>query len=149
MFDRRSWDVWKLMLAAWLGALAIMTAPGLVLGRVGPADMGTGRILIMVIPLVFAMVWAVWLATLAFRRLDEFQQEAGKFAWYWGGSIGMAVSVIGYAFVGMGGLHWLDPAHFGMGKDLFRAFQLGYLLGLGFPVLGFVVARLWWQLSKR
>ena len=34
------------------------------------------------------------MAALAFRRLDEFQQEAGKFAWYWGGSLGLAVSAI-------------------------------------------------------
>lgn len=149
MFERRTWAIWKFMLTAWLGALAIMTLPSLVLGRVGAADMSAGRILITVIPLVLAMAWAYWLAVLAFRRLDEFQQEAGKFAWYWGGSIGMAVSVVGYAFVGMGGLHWLDPTRFPMGRDLFRAFRTGYLVGLGFPVLGFLVVRLWWQFSKR
>jgi len=41
------------------------------------------------------------------------------------------------------------PARFGMGKELFRAFQIGYELGVGCPLVGFILARLWWQAAKR
>jgi hypothetical protein len=149
LFDRRSWGVWKFVLAGWVGAIAILMAPRLVTAPVSAADAGTARILWLVVPAVFAMAWAVWMTTLAFRRLDEFQQEAGKFAWYWGGSIGIAASVVAYAFIGLGGMHWLDPAHYAIGKELFRAFQWGYFTGVGFPFAGFLIARLWWQAAKR
>jgi len=148
MLDRRSFSVWKYVLAAWIGGFAVMLTPRLLFG-VTAADVGTSRVLITTAAVFVAVGWAVWMAALAFHRLDEFQQEAGKFAWYWGGSMGIALSTVAYAFIGLGGLHWLDPVHFGLGKDLFRAFQMGYALGIGCPLLGFVLVRLWWQAAKR
>ncbi|WP_372783956.1 hypothetical protein [Phenylobacterium sp.] len=148
MFDRRSLSVWKFLAAAWGGVLAVMLATRL-LFPTSSADVGTSRVMITTLAAAIATGWGLWMAVLAFRRLDEFQQEAGKFAWYWGGAIGLGVSGVGYAFIGLGGLHWLDPAHFHLGKDLFRAFQIGYLLGVGCPFLGFLVARLYWTAAKR
>ena len=148
MVDRRTLSVWKYILAAWVVALGVMLAPRLLFG-VTPADVGTSKVLITTAAAAIAAGWGVWMAALAFSRLDEFQQEAGKFAWYWGGSMGIALSSVGYVFIGLGGLHWLDPTRFHMGKELFNAFQIGYLLGIGTPVLGFMIARLWWQAAKR
>ena len=148
MFDRHSLSVWKFMIAAWVGGLAILLGSRLVFPT-SPADIGTSRVMITTVTVAVATAWALWMAVLAFRRLDEFQQEASKFAWYWGGSIGLAASVVGYAFIGLGGLHWLDPAHFHLGKDLFTAFQVGYVLGIACPFVGFLVARACWTVSKR
>jgi hypothetical protein len=148
MIDRRTRSAWKFSLAAWIGGIGVMLAPRLLFG-VSAADEGTSRVMITTIATLIAIGWTFWMAALAFRRLDEFQQEAGKFAWYWGGSMGIALSAVGYAFIGLGGLHWLDPAHFAMGKDLYRSFQIGYVVGMGCPVLGFLAVRLWWQVAKR
>ena len=150
VIDRRNWGVWKFWLSAFVGALAISLAPILLFGRGGAAaSVGTVRVLIPTGLAALAIAWAVWMASLSFRRLDEFQQQASKFAWYWGGSIGVAVSFVGFIFVGQGGMHWLDPAHYPLGRDLFRAFQWGYLLGIGTPMAGFLVARLVWKVTRR
>ncbi len=148
MFERRTLSAWKFIFAAWIGAAGVMYAPRLVF-RFSPADVGTARVMIPTLAAAVAISWTLWMATLAFRRLDEFQQEAGRFAWYWGGAMGIAVSAVGFMFIGQGGLHWLDPARFPLGMDLFRAFRTGYLLGVGCPFAGFLLARLWWQAVKR
>jgi len=148
LIDQRSWGAWKFILAGWVGGWAIMSSPRLVLG-VTAADVGTARVLIPTATTAIGIAWTLWMATLAFRHIDEFQREAGKFAWYWGGAIGLALSAVGYVFIGQGGLHWLDPAHYGLGRELFRAFQYGYLLCIGFPMAGFLLARLFWEVSKR
>ena len=149
MVDRRSWGIWKFAIAGWVGALVLMFGSQMVFGRMGKADFGTARVLIPTLTVAVAIAWAFWMSVLAFRRLDEFQIAAGKFAWYWGGTIGVAVSVVGYTFIGLGGLHWLDPVHSPLGTELFRSFATGYLLGVGGPFAGFFVARLWWQAAKR
>jgi hypothetical protein len=148
MVERRTLAVWTFALAAWGGAAVMLFGARWVFGT-SSADVGTARVMIPTIAALIALSWTLWMATLAFRRLDEFQQEAGKFAWYWGGAMGIAASGVGYVFIGQGGLHWLDPAHYHLGKDLFRAFQIGYLLGVGGPLAGFIIARLWWTAAKR
>lgn len=149
MIDRRSLSVWMYALAGWLGAIALMVGSIWLFGPMRRDDLGTARVMIPTLTTAVAVTWAFVMAVFAFRRLDEYQVAAGKFAWYWGGSAGLAVSVIAYGFIGLGGLHWLDPAHFHLGGDLFRAFQVGYVVGMGFPVLGFLLVRLWWQAAKR
>lgn len=149
MAERRGWAIWKFGLLA-VGGTAIVLVGSLVLfGRNQAADIGTARVLIPTTATAVAMAWSVTMATLGFRRLDEFQQAAGRFAWYWGGSLGLAVSAVGYVFIAQGGLHWLDPRRFHLGQDLFRAFQIGYVLAIGSLVAGFLIARLWWQVTKR
>jgi hypothetical protein len=148
MLERRTLGGWMFILLAWGGAGLILIGARRVFG-LSSADYGTARVLIPTVATLIAMAWTFWWAGVAFRRLDEFQQAAGRFAWYWGGATGVAVSVVGYVFIGQGGLHWLDPSRFGMGQELFRAFQIGYVLGVGCPLVGFILARLWWQAAKR
>jgi hypothetical protein len=146
--ERRTLGAWKYIIAAWGGAGAIVYGARWVFG-LSNADVGTARVLIPTVATLVAIAWTFWMAAIAFRRLDEFQQEAGRFAWYWGGAMGIAASLVGFVFIGQGGLHWLDPAHFGLGNELFRAFRIGYLLGIGCPMVGFILVRLWWQAAKR
>lgn len=143
----RKLPIWGYLLIAGLGAALVMLGAQLLVGAPPP---GQPPKLTQVIALTFAAivvaVWAVWLSILVFRSLDEFQQEAGRFAWYWGGSLGMMVSVIGYVFVTMGGLHWLGAALPGGPQPAFRD---GYFLAIGCQLAGFVAVRLWWQAAKR
>lgn len=148
MVERRTLTVWKFILAAWAGAWIAMYVPQLVFGPYA-AGIGTVRVLIPTAAAAVGIAWALWMAVLAFRHIDEYQREAGKFAWYWGGAIGVAVSLVGYMFLAWGGLHWLDPAHFGLGKDLLRAFNIGYALAMGSLFGGFLVARLVWEVTRR
>jgi len=131
-----------------LGGWTIVLAPHLVAPhqRGGPAP---AWIVTFTLAAALAMVWAVVFSALAFRKLDEFQRAASKFAWYWGGSIGFAVSLPVFIFIYLGGLHWLDPAHFHLGADLAFAFRLGYGLAAVSVLLGFAVALGVWRLSKR
>ncbi len=40
------------------------------------------------------MVGGIWVGAIWMRSIDEAAQEAHKWAWYWGGSIGMAVGAV-------------------------------------------------------
>lgn len=94
---------------------------------------------------------AVMAATLAvtvwwWRRLDEAAREAHKWAWYWGGSAGMAV---GLAVVLTVTTRNIDlsrflPADAGSG-DLIVGGMLGILL---FQLAGYTLAWAWWWLAR-
>jgi hypothetical protein len=148
MPDRRTLSRWGLVAAGFLGAAAIIEAPLLVAPHQhgAPAPAWT---VAFTLAAAFAIAWAMVFATLAFRRLDEFQRAASKFAWYWGGTIGIAVSLPIYVFVYLGGLHWLDPAHFHLGAELAFAFRLGYGLAILSLLLGFLVGLGVWRITRQ
>jgi len=134
--------------AAVLGAAVIVSVPVLVAPhRPRPPD--PTWIVVVTVAATLAMAWAMGFVTLAFRRLDEFQRAAGKFAWYWGGSLGLAVSLPIYVFILLGGLHWLDPVHFHLGAELAVAFRLGYGLAVVSIGLGYLVALGVWRITRQ
>ena len=90
------------------------------------------------------MVFAVRI----YRSHDEFWRKGETVAWHWGGLMGLMASVPVFAFIGLGGLHWLNPAS-PVGPELARAFRLGYMLPLMMQVTGAVAVGLWWRWSKR
>ena len=147
LFERRTWDIWKFALAAWGAGLVVAFASQLVTR--GHVVAGTAWVLVPTAATALVAIMAVAASVMAVRRVDEYQLAASKFAWYWGGSLGLGFSVIGYSFIGLGGLHWLNPVRFHLGRDLFNAFAMGYGLGVGFPFAGFLIARLWWGLAHR
>jgi putative transcriptional regulator len=116
MPDQRALSRYGYMAAAVFGAWAIILAPRFFAPHLrGPPS--PTWIVILSAATALAIAWALVFATLAFRRMDEFQQTASKFAWYWGGSIGLAASLPLFVFVYLGGLHWLDPARFHLGPE--------------------------------
>jgi hypothetical protein len=147
---RRRLPLRAYMLVSLAGILAFVLGAGLLVRRALPPEpSGGGRILAMTAVSAVAVGWLLWVAITCFRRMDEFRQAAAKFAWYWGGSVGVGLSTILYAFIGIGGLHWLDPADFHLGRDLFEAYVLGYMTAV-LPILaGFLGARIWWRITKR
>jgi hypothetical protein len=127
---------------AILGLVALLTASMLWLrqGDPGPSQ----RILGMTLVSLLAATWAVMFAVRLFRRQDEFGRAGSRFAWYWGGAFGLLATLPAYVFIGMGGLHWLNP-QIPAGPELFRAFQLGYGLAVGGLAAGMMVAGgIWW-----
>jgi hypothetical protein len=145
---RRALMRWVYVALGIVGATAIIVAPRLFApGRHAPPD--PAWIVTVTIAATVGIAWAMAFAVLAFRRLDEFQQAASKFAWYWGGSIGIGVSLPIYVFVLLGGLHWLDPSRFHLGADLALAFRLGYGLAMSSVGIGFFAALAFWRLTRR
>ncbi len=151
MPSERTLRSWGWMAVAAVGGLVIWVGPVILLlhhGAFGLTD--TARLFVRVVAASLAMAWAVVFAALGYRAQDEFTREASKFAWYWGGALGVGVSAPIYVFVALGGLRLIGA---GPPPDARRAatlaFEAGYLLmGLSL-VVGFAVARIWWAVSKR
>jgi hypothetical protein len=128
------------------GALAIVLVPMSFVGI--PVYGNPLRLVVMSLAATLAMAWNVAFQARAFRTLDEFAQNASKFAWYWGGSIGLAASLPIFAFVAWGGLHWLAPS-IPAGTNILRALMVGYLLPVFAQLAGYLIAWVYWQVSKR
>lgn len=78
----------------WI-ALAIVfvagLAMGIIAGRAGESDV-PGRYMVgitVVTVLILLPATIIW-----WRSIDELAQEAHKSAWFWGGSLGMALSIV-------------------------------------------------------
>jgi hypothetical protein len=150
--DRRQLTVWGYLAVAVLGAWAIcLAATRLPRGAPNAAHVHPLFIVEMTAAVAIAVAWAFWFARTAFVRLDEFQREASKVAWYWGAAGGLFAALPIYVFVAFGGLNWVAPS---FGRDAgplapFYAFRFGFLLPILLQGLGFLVVRGWWSLSKR
>ncbi|MEO6340899.1 MAG: hypothetical protein ABIO39_12715 [Caulobacteraceae bacterium] len=99
-----------------------------------------GAILTRIAAVILAIVWTIGWVRVIWRGSDEYRHEAQKFAWLWGGIIGLFASMPIYAFIGMGGLDLLGASLPPRG-----AFALGYLLPLMTQTVGFLVALVYWR----
>ena len=91
----------------------------------------------VVISLALGLLW--W------SRIDEAAREAHKWAWWWGGSSGMVIGLIPLLVFGTGPVDdWipqsLSPA---------AGFAGGILTVIACQVLGYLIAWIWWWISKR
>ena len=149
MVARRTMVSWGYIAVGAVGAVAVMVVPLALFGPAhGPIYRDPARLVVMSLMAAIAMAWNVVFAWLAFRAQDEFVQTASKFAWYWGGLMGLAVTLPIFAFIAWGGLHWLAPS-VPVGIDLLRAMLLGYMLPVGGQFIGFLIVRAWWSATKR
>lgn len=91
--------------------------------------------------------WSFW----GFRiihAMDEYKQHVERASWFWGGLLGLIVSVPVYAFIMFGGLQWLDlrsPA----GPGVANAFAQGYMLPIFMQIAGAMAVALWMRLRRR
>jgi hypothetical protein len=151
MIERHDRRAWAYGAAAVGGALAIMLLPVLILSpghHHGPIVINPTRVVLFTLAAILAVGWGGWFARLSFLHFDEFLQEGSKFAWYWGGQLGILVSAPLYVFIGTGGLHWLDPSR-PVGHELGLAFVLGYCVLLFPQALCFLGVYAWWKRTKR
>jgi hypothetical protein len=142
----RALPSWGYIAVGAVGAVALVVFPMSIFGP--PTYRDPARLTVMSLIAASAVAWSVIFSWLAFRRQDEFAQNASKFAWYWGGSIGLAASIPIFAFLAWGGLHWLAPS-VPAGTNILRALLVGYLLPVFAQVTGILVARAYWRLSTR
>src|ERR1700722_5816649 len=104
MMSERTLRSWGYLTAAVVGGSAIWIGPALLLAHPGALGLANeARLFLRVLAASLAMAWAVAFAALAYRAQDEFTREASKFAWYWGGAIGVGVSAPIYVFIALGG----------------------------------------------
>jgi drug/metabolite transporter (DMT)-like permease len=144
--DGRPLSRWGYIGIGAVGGLAIVLVP---MSIFGPPIYGNPlRLVVMSVAAALAMAWNVTFQAQAFRKLDEFAQNASKFAWYWGGSIGLAASLPIFAFAAWGGLHWLAPS-IPSGTNILRALLVGYMLPVFAQLAGFLLAWVYWYASKR
>jgi FtsH-binding integral membrane protein len=81
------------------------------------------------------------------RRLDEAAREAHKWAWYWGGSMGMLIGVVLLVVLTTRPADIVIPASFGQTPaDLLGA---GMIAILGFQLIGYGLAWAWWWFGRR
>ena len=130
--------------------LAVMGA-SLVLGLV----MGLGSIVLQdtalgdagaaLVMASVGMVGIIAIVVLWWRRVDEAAREAHKWAWWWGGSPGMAVGGIGVMALING--DWADAWLAGFEPDTLVALGVGFVLIV--QILGYTLAWLWWWAVRR
>ena len=142
MLSRQARWGWSAVAAA--GALAITYGSVVLTGGHQP-HLEPSAILIRTTASLLAAVWAIVFVVKIWRGTDEFSREAQKFAWLWGGTIGLLISMPVYAFVRMGGIHLFDANAHGLGM----AFSSGYLLAVMFQFIGFLVVLTVWRMTKR
>jgi hypothetical protein len=147
MLERRTLQSWALAAVAAGGALLIMFLPELTGARSAPPG-DRESVLVSTACTAAGIAWACAFAVASYRKADEFAQQRSKFSWYWGSMIGIVTATPAIVFVGLNGLHLLDPAAVA-GPALVRAFKLGLILPLGSQVLGAVAVTFWWKATRR
>jgi hypothetical protein len=151
MPSERTLRSWGWMAVAVAGGIVIWVGPVMLLSHHGVLGLtDTARLLARVVAASLAMAWAIVFAALGYRAQDEFTQEASKFAWYWGGALGVGASAPIYVFVALGGLNLIGAGPPPAARHAaFVGFVSGYgLMGISL-LAGFAVARIWWTVSKR
>lgn len=95
-------------------------------------------LILALVPILSLACWLYW------RRLDEAAREAHKFAWYWGGSIGLGIAGAAMVVVQRSGLEFLPP---GMPAGELVAFGITLCMVAQVVCYGLVWA--WWWLARR
>jgi hypothetical protein len=130
----------SLLALATLGVgAAISTATGSIVGVVVAA---VGGVLLMIMAVVIGAVWM--------RSIDEAAQEAHKWAWYWGGSTGLAVGGVGVVLATLpDAARWTPPAFFHGRTDAVAWMVTGAFGLMTLMVIGYCVAwALWWVMRR-
>ncbi len=85
------------------------------------------------------------IVVLWWRRVDEAAREAHKWAWWWGGSPGMAAGGIGVMALING--EWADARLAGFEPDTLVGLSVVAVLGV--QIVGYTLAWLWWWAVRR
>ena len=94
---------------------------------------------------ILSLVPVLGLACLLYwRRIDEAAREAHKFAWYWGGSLGLAIASAVMVIVQRSNLPFL-PTDMPAGELV----AFGITLCMVAQVLCYGVVWVWWWLARR
>jgi hypothetical protein len=145
--ERRTLTIWGYRAAAIVGGTLLVFLPTQLIGGRVQGEPDVTSIVVATIAAAIAMGWTLYFARRADHRGDEFMRARSKTSWYLGSSVGVALSLPVFAFVALGGLHWIDPS-IPTGRPLALAFSYGYLLPVVMQLLGYFVAYAWWTRAK-
>jgi len=160
MFEQRTLRVWGYSLAGGLVAFIVWIVGVRLVWGPGASVLGhDGRIVATTLAAAASMACLAASARFAFRQMDEFYQQGSRVAWYWGGIVGLLVSVPIAIFVEFGGLTLLAPYASAIhvtshltpeeGRARVAIFRMDYLLPVLAQGIGFAIVAAWWRLSKR
>lgn len=125
---------------AMVGLLLVGAASGLAVGLASAFDAAYPIVIGIA---VVAMALAGALTVVWWRAADEAVREAHKWAWYWGGSAGLAVGMILMLTVHHAGLEAL------VGDDPREAFVMGMMSLALCQLAGYALAWAGWWLARR
>ncbi|MFW2341425.1 hypothetical protein [Brevundimonas sp.] len=133
----------------YLGMMGLCLVLGLVVGTLaalidavgGAATDALQTGLIIVCTVIVAGICIVW-----WRDADEAVREAHKWAWYWGGSAGMALVLI---VLGLASWEVIDLAPTNFQGDPADLIMTGVGLTLGAQFVGYLIAWAAWWLRHR
>ena len=117
-------------------------------GRLGLFE--DGGLLWVTLPLAIVVVgFSFWIGAVWMKSIDEAAQEAHKWSWYWGGSAGMAVAMVGYllSFLPESST-WQLPTLTGRTDPMAYAVTGGLAVVL-LMMAGYLVAWALWWLKRR
>ncbi len=123
---------------------------GGVLGALSSIDEDGSNGLIALVTGLLALgvgIGALWFCFIYWKRLDEAAREAHKFAWYWGGSLGLAVSgvLVGVLSGGVDASTLLWP---GFEADASGYLMTGAIAVVAAQLVGYVLVWAGWWLWK-
>ena len=99
---------------------------------------------------VVSMLIAMWISLKWMSAIDEAAQEAHKWAWFWGGSSGMAVGGVFVILASMPQAASLKiPAWYAERTDPAAYAATGAFAMLTLMLIGYAVAWAWWWLGRR
>lgn len=92
----------------------------------------------------------VWIGIVWMKSIDEAAQEAHKWAWYWGGSLGMAAGLAGMMVLTIPRKVPLElPSMFSDRTDPAAYMATGAMGILVIMLIGYMLAWGWWWLQRR
>jgi hypothetical protein len=146
--SRRERLMWTYRIAGPAGALG-MAALFLLLFHARPGEhaVSSGRLAGGLVMVVVIMAWTFAFAYLTARQEDEYTLTAAKFAWFWGGLIGLVCSAPVLAFLAWRGMSLIDPKLLPPSRAALPLI-LGYLLAIVFQLVGYMAARIWWRVRR-
>jgi hypothetical protein len=146
--SRRERLMWVYRIAGPAGALALGVVTLLLFrARPGAHGIDAARVTGALVMVVVIMAWSFAFSYLTARQEDEYALSGAKFAWFWGGLIGLVCSVPVLAFIAWGGLTLVDPA-FRPQPAAVMPLIFGYMLALVFQLAGYLVVRAWWGFRR-
>lgn len=133
----------------YMKMLGLSALVGLVVGGASAlidAFGGTARAPLQLALLAVAIVAVVWVCVAWWRSADEAVREAHKWAWYWGGSTGMAFVMLLFA---LSSWEVIDVTLPPLGDSPNDLIMTGVALTVGAQGVGYLVAWAAWWLRHR
>lgn len=130
------------------GVIGFLEGRAEALGQGSPLDGTNALWMIGGVAIVLAIVsfayGAYWM-----KSIDEAAQEAHKWSWYWGGSAGLAVGMVGFLLsMSPATASWTIPTLQGRTDPMAYA-TTGSLALMAVLIIGYGIAWAWWWFSRR